>query len=323
MSADLSFTEDDDFIFGVDLSKLDVNDIVNETTVVSTSADWNGNDDSVEDKAVSSLRYSIRVDELVACSFSKLDSPATSVDYDALFEWATTRGAKLDGIACYKDEHGGRGLFSAKQFQPGDVVAVLPRSLRIGQNLAVSRLNLPMRTPDLSALSLLLLDLVLSSNDNDEFYHYAKCLPRENTLFMNEKKIEHYAEFGENYKKAIETVLSLADSCVEYIRDALSSSKDFTTSDTLLLKWGISMVQSRTHGFGTNRSRWLTPVFDFANHSPTPNCKLEGDAEGSLVLRSLDKISFQDEITIDYQVTDDAKLVATYGFSLIHPPACC
>ena len=64
----------------------------------------------------------------------------------------------------------------------------------------------------------------------------------------------------------------------------------------------------------------LTPVFDFANHCPTPTCKLEGDAEGRLVLRAVRNIAIGEEVTIDYQVSDDAKLVATYGFSLIHHP---
>ena len=79
------------------------------------------------------------------------------------------------------------------------------------------------------------------------------------------------------------------------------------------------MVKSRSHGFGSHGGFWLTPVFDLLNHSVNPNAKLVATAEGQLVLQAIESISANEEITIDYQVYDDAKLLAIYGFSLAHP----
>lgn len=64
----------------------------------------------------------------------------------------------------------------------------------------------------------------------------------------------------------------------------------------------------------------MTPIFDLANYSPTSNSKLEGDAQGRLVLRAVKAIDANEELTIDYQVPEDSQLRATYGFSLLYSP---
>eukprot|EP00980_Cylindrotheca_fusiformis_P031225 scaffold26019_cov147-Cylindrotheca_fusiformis.AAC.2 len=311
-----AFDSDEDYIFGVDLSKLDLSEIADEVDASSSC-----NKDATV--AVVSPVYSIRVDALLSSkNFGKPHS-STDMDYENLFTWAIEAGALLDGITCKDDSYGGMGLFATNELIEGEVAAILPRALRIGQNCACQRLGLPNSTPDLSALSLFLLDLVLSDDENGSFHHYAACLPKRcsNALFMSAHEIQYYEKFGEEYSTAIEAVRSQEISCYEYIRDVLAST-DFEHSNTSSngLKWAIAMVQSRTHGFGTQRSRWLTPIFDFANHSTTPNCKLEGDAQGQLLLRAVQCIAPGSPITIDYQVTEDAKLVATYGFSLKYKP---
>jgi hypothetical protein len=313
MTPSSAFDSDDDFIFGVDLSKLDVSEITEEIDASSSC-----NDNATSDDAP---KQSIRIDKIILTTSLPTLEPAVDMNYDDLFEWATAEGARLEGLTCKGDTYGGTGLVSTTSFREGDVVAILPRALRIGQTAACQRLGLPSITPDLSALSLFLLDLLISDNEDDNFYHYAACLPRRgsNALFMSDNEIQYYGTFGENYAKAIKAVCDQEISCYEYIRDVLASI-DFEHNISGL-KWAISMVQSRAHGFGTNCSRWLTPVFDIANHSPSPNCKLEGDAQGQLLLRAIRCISIGEEVTIDYQVSEDAKLVATYGFSLKHPPS--
>lgn len=315
MKTSSAFDADDDFIFGADLSKLDVSNIAEEEPDALSSC----NETAIGE---STPKYSLRLDKLISSSNLPSLHPANDKNYDSLFAWATAEGAQLDGIVCKDDAYGGRGLVSATSLREGDIAAFLPRALRIGQTVACQRLGLPNRTPDLSALSLFLLDLLLSDDENDKFRHYAACLPRSgsNALFMNDKEIQHHSTFGEEYSKAIRAVCTQDVSCYEYIRDVLVSTESMHIRHSKGLKWAISMVQSRTHGFGTNCSRWLTPILDFANHSETPNCELAGDSEGGLLLRSLRCIPVGEAITIDYQVADDAKLVATYGFSLRHQP---
>lgn len=308
------FDSDDDFIFGVDLSNLDVSEIVEEGESSSPKKE----DEHSQRKTP---KYSTRITSLLSrSSFPALETPVAQVQYDELLTYATTVGAKLDGIVCIEDVYGGRGLAARKTFVAGDVIAILPRELRIGQTVACKRLGLPDDTPDLSALSLFILDLVSSKEKDEPFVHYAQCLPKKgcNGLFFSDEDVMHYGRFGEEYTTAINGIRKQAMSCKNYIHDVLAD-ENCTDKDAATLLWAISIVQSRSHGFGTNRNRWLTPIFDFANHSPNANTKLEGDSEGRLGLRAVENIEAEEEITIDYQVSDDAKLVATYGFSLLHP----
>jgi len=362
---------DEEFVYGVDFSNLDTSLIIEEDLVPSDNdtsqvCDSNGNNNDDD--------YRFRIGRMLEIAEGRkytsivAGDAVEDSDYEKVFEWAKSRGAILDGIRCREDAYGGRGLFAdASSFLGGDVVAVLPRALRIGQETACRQLRLPSTTPDLSALSLLVLDMVLSTSSlawkseddvdgNENFDVYAAILPKYgyNALFMKDEEIKEWSNHGNQYEIDIRLVRKQADSCIRYIQDYLSmdpkrlevgsyvsneccinedissnknngSSKD----DILLplqtmkaqlptLRWAIQIVQSRTHGFGTGRSRWMTPIFDFANHSPNPNCKLEGDDSGGLIMRAVRPIKADEEITIDYQVPDDAKLVATYGFSILH-----
>ena len=357
----------EEFMFGVDFSNLDVSEIVEENEdfdIDSVKAKSDGIDKPESD-------FRIRIEELLRrteCDdfMKRLRSlSACESDYEHLFDLASNKGAQLDGIKCHKDAYGGRCLIATRDTInstdttatsiTSDIIAVLPRSLRIGQHMACQRLSLPSHTPDLSALSLLLLDLMfqresprqlegtgtIRAGADDKFFHfYSKCLPRHsfNAVNMSEKDKQYWSTFGQDYETAIRSVQSQAESCSKYIHECLSSQSQLKDDNSNLkrppsisalvnshhqdsvLFWAISMVQSRTHGFGTKRSRWLTPIFDFCNHSPTPNCTLEGDAFGRLVLKATRSIKAGEEVTIDYMVNDDAKLVATYGFSLLHKP---
>lgn len=275
-----------------------------------------------------------RVDHLLEVSIADLEdnigeptSDSSSSKYDRLFAWASLNGAKIESIKCRKDIYGGRCIVAERDTKEMSVIATLPRSLRIGQNTACKRLGIPSISPDLSALSLFLLDVLLfGSDDNDDvrcdnFHHYVACLPRRcaNALFMSESELNKWSNQGGDYKEAIARVQSQGESCMQYIQNCLSSRNNNNSisclSKDLALCWAVSMVQSRSHGFGTTRSRWLTPIFDFCNHSTEPNCTVEGDAYGQLVLKTTRCITAGEELTIDYMEPDDAKLVATYGFS--------
>ena len=364
----------DELIFGIDFSKLDVSAIVEEED--------EHNDGSIDGRyalqmlndVVPTFDFTTRIDKLLQISkcddfVLRLRSPlAEDMDHERLFATASKLGAQLDGIQCQKDSYGGRFLVATRDsiesssaaMTSNDVIAVLPRSLRIGQHMACQRLGLPTSTPDLSALSLFLLDLMFQVYCNDTknehsdcdigdafYYLYAKCLPRQsiNAINMSKDDVQYWSNFGQEYETALRSAQSQGESCSQYIHDCLSSTSTLSadkddnaldgssslsqspplpdnalnTRDSALY-WAISMVQSRTHGFATKRSRWLTPIFDFCNHSRTPNCVLEGDAYGRLVLKSTRSIKAGEEITIDYMVDDDAKLVATYGFSMLHHP---
>jgi len=292
-----------------------------------------------------------------------------------LWNLAAKLGARLESISVTTDKHGGKCLVSLIDIPKGDIVAILPRRLRIGQTTSTKQLGLPSKTPDLTALSLLLLDLMyklrtdprplsssaslssssssVSITDEDKLlYCYASCLPHKchNGLFMTPREQEYWSQFGpDDNHSAIGRFQDQGKACVNYILQHFVYNKspndeeeefqptptipytvpwlqgdddddDDDNSDIKLIWWAISMVQSRTHGFGQLKSRWMTPIFDFCNHSPHPNCQLQGDANGDIILRSLEAIPKGCEVTIDYQVTDDAKLVACYGFSLLHPP---
>jgi SET domain len=278
-----------------------------------------------------------------------------------LWTLATKEGALLESLRVSNDAYGGRGVLSTRNIQKGDVVAILPRHLRIGQTTACRRLNLPSRTPDLTALSLLMLDLVHSIRTNAESASsrfsssspppqqlsllkdpllccYVACLPRtcQNGLFMTTEQQEYWTKLGLDYESSIHGIQDQGKACVGYIVGQFMEEIKYnqtnlsylpgltgqtTTNNTALIWWAISMIQSRAHGFGQGKGRYLTPIFDFCNHSPTPNCQLQGDANGDIILRSLRDVPKGCEITIDYQVADDAKMVACYGFSLKHPPS--
>jgi SET domain len=154
-------------------------------------------------------------------------------------------------------------------------------------------------------------------------------LPRRchNAVFMMREEQEYWGQYGKDYSTNICKVQDQAKCCWQYIQDCILSPDDVsecltgqnTNNNDSLIWWAISMVQSRTHSFGSHKCRWMTPIFDFCNHSTDPYCRLEGDSQGNLILRAVKAIAPGEEITIDYQVADDAKLVATYGFSSIHP----
>jgi hypothetical protein len=82
--------------------------------------------------------------------------------------WASNMGASLEKIECYKDTYGGRGLKINRQEDSfaGDFIAVLPRSLKIGQNVACDRIGILTNTPDLISLSILLLDLLRDDKES-------------------------------------------------------------------------------------------------------------------------------------------------------------
>jgi hypothetical protein len=301
----------EELMFGLDFSKLGVSDIPDEegekrkrvacAQEVSTAATY------YDPSLVNEL---LQLQETLPV--------ATQADFSQLFDWATKEGAQLDGIACQQDAYGERGVYSTGVVTKGSILAILPRSLRIGQSYACKTLNLPKDTPDLSALSLLVVWFCR------EEHIYVKCLPRKtkcsNSLLMSKEQKRAWAEQGAEYASAIERVQSRGEACHQYISQCLSSNNNnnnipANVSTTLL--WAISMVKSRSHAFRSKRGYWLTPIFDLANHSPQPNAMLEGDAHGRLVLKAVKAIDKGQEITIDYQVEDDAMLVANYGFSLL------
>lgn len=338
--------DDEDFVLGVDFSKLEVSEVMFDDDVDDhTKEKLENNEDDQNNGAAlwqahcaKLVRYQW---EDVECEDdSSLQSNATTSNMDRLFQWAQDKGANLENVECCQDAFGGNGLYykQEKSISAGSMVATLPRSLRIGQNHACGRLGLPKSTPDLSALSLLLVDALMDDGEepenhrllaitDDNFSLYAKCLPRRchNALSMSPDEQNYWGRHGKEYLTDIGKVQDQAQSCWQYIQDCLlpphgvSSINAKQHSSELLLPWAISMVQSRTHSFGSHKSRWLTPILDLCNHSTAPNCRLEGDSQGNLLLRAIQNIHQGDEITIDYQVLDDAKLVATYGFSLIHP----
>ncbi|KAG7363266.1 SET methyltransferase domain containing protein [Nitzschia inconspicua] len=322
--------EEEDYIFGVDFSKFDVSEVrfdEGDEKLVN-------NDSNCVSKQ--QLSVSFHCAKLVQYQWTDRKHnifDTNDRDIQKLFAWAEAQGANLAKITCCQDAFDGNGLcLKGGNIAAGSVVAVLPRSLRIGQNHACQKLGLKNSTPDLSALSLLLVD-ALMADDESEICHskdngltlYAKCLPRHchNAVFMTDDDLEYWGRLGQKYVTNIRKVQDQATSCMHYIQDCIlppdiSRTVIIRNNHSLLLKWAIAMVQSRTHSFGSHKCRWLTPIFDFCNHSVDPNCRLEGDAQGNLILRATTSIQQGEEITIDYQVSDDAKLVATYGFSLLH-----
>uniref|UniRef100_A0A7S4MSI5 SET domain-containing protein n=1 Tax=Odontella aurita TaxID=265563 RepID=A0A7S4MSI5_9STRA len=300
---------------GLDFNKLDVADITSSSDEES---------DSEETGPQASGYDPTRVDELL--QFQDELPCATEDDFDELFAWVQRQGADLKGIRYDRDNHCGRTLYASRKVSEGGLLATLPRSLRFGQAYACRELDLPLDTPDLSALTLLVLSLC-----KDE-HIYARCLPRKseftNALLMTkQEQFEWEDRMGSEYADAFRAMQSRGKSCGLYIRDYLSSVSVHSDIDaiepmvnnefdTATLYWAMSMVKSRSHAFGSKRGFWLTPIFDLVNHSPAPNARLEGDSSGYLVMKALRDIQSNEEITIDYQVKDDPMLVATYGFSL-------
>lgn len=299
-------------------------------TTLDVAAITSSSDEEEEQESAGTPFYDpTRVDELL--EYRDNLSCATQEDFVELFTWATRAGAMLDGIRCDRDEYRGRCLFAARACPEGGLLATLPRSLRIGQAFASQKLRLPLDTPDLSALTLLVLSFC-----QDE-HVYARCLPRQseftNAMLMTPKERCHWEKrMGPEYAKAFQAMESRGQACQSYIQDYLSSSSSCMAgsagptvmssnhragaSSSTTLCWAISMVKSRSHAFGSKRGYWLTPVFDLVNHSTNPNARLEGDAKGHLVMKALRDIAQDKEITIDYMVDSDPQLLATYGFSL-------
>lgn len=330
--------EDDNFVFGVDFSQVDAfresfDDGDNDNDDETETTDEN-NDSGTHSSALASATdpsAAQRFAQLVQYRSKDRITSTHDSDIQQLFAWAEAHGAKLQNLECHPDAFGGNGLYMKLDgIATGSMVASLPRSLRIGQNQACRQLGLPQRTPDLSALSLLLVDALTRE---DALSTYARCLPQDchNATFMTQEDHTYWKGYGDDYLTNIRRVKDQAQCCFQYIQQCILGNNCDNTimfNDTIhddnnnrhdyLITWAIAMVQSRTHSFGSHKYRWMTPIFDFCNHSVTPNCKLEGDAQGNLILQATKWIQKGEEITIDYQVPDDAKLVATYGFSLIH-----
>lgn len=278
-------------------------------------------------------------------SFEDSLPKATPEDFEELFRWATSEGAFLEGIACRRDAFGGRGLFATAPAAPTTPLAVLPRHLRWGQSFAArgshhkhsSTLEgiIPPNTPDLTALTLLVLRLC------QQGHIYARCLPRDNeflnAMMLSVETIRAWENALDQWDKAvgppltvdltqylqsIRKVRSLAEGCRSYVKDVLVGETNMEEEDfTPTFHWAMAMVKSRSHAFGSKRGYWLTPVLDLANHSPTnPNAVLVAGAEGELLLQATAPIARDEEILIDYQVYEDHMLLATYGFSLASGP---
>jgi hypothetical protein len=261
-------------------------------------------------------------------------SPATDNDFTALFAWATSRGALLDAVRHGRDAYGGHGLFTTRPVRKGDVVATLPRELRVGQRLACQTLpRLPPNTPHLSALSLLLLHF--SRAVETDWNIYIRTLPRRgqfhNAILVNDAEQTRSAPDKDAYAQACADTRRLARNCEAFIRDCLLDSVHDTsrppfTATTVhesspALEWAVAMVLSRSHGFGsTDGGRWMTPVLDLANHQTCKHGggKLESDDQGRLIFRAGKDLACGDEVTLDYQLEhdSDARILATYGFSL-------
>jgi hypothetical protein len=178
--------------------------------------------------------------------------------YQDLFDFVVARGAIVDAICIGRDKYGGRGLFATRPIPAGGIVAVLPRTLRIGQRQACERLSLPSNTPDLSALSLLLMSYVNENSTldpRDNWGVYGRTLPSRceftNGAVMSLDDIKMWACRGEEYSDAIYGVQKRVDSCTKYIRDFLSD-EDHIYEDCAL-RWAVSMVLSRTHSFGSKK----------------------------------------------------------------------
>jgi hypothetical protein len=195
----------------------------------------------------------------------------------------------------------------------------------MGQKEACCRVAIPPNTPDLTAVSLLLLSLLddelTPSTPSQNWAIYAHTLPTRsefhNAVVMEEDEVEEWTRLGPEYGKAIARVKRTAASCSQYISSELCNGAAIDPSSPLL--WAISMVLSRSHAFGS-RGRWITPVLDLVNHCPAASGggELSCDDKGRLVFRAGNK-SFEkgEEVTLDYQCDDDAQLVAVYGFSLM------
>ena len=320
-----------ELMFGLDFSSVEVSNIKDEETNRKTLA-----------QSPNTPKYDPSVVDRLLLYQDNLPS-ATKSDFEALFLWATKQGAQLDGICCKQDRFGGRGLYSNQSVSAGGLLAILPRSLRIGQTEACHELGLPHDTPDLSALTMLVLWYCKQNHP------YARCLPRgtefSNGLLLSLEEEKSWTTLPD-YISAIRRVKSTGEGCRDYIFNCLSSSPP-EVDNLKTLYWAVSMVKSRSHAFGSKRGYWLTPVFDLVNHTPEPNAALEGDDQGRLVrackrffwsskhfkisathdfasmrslqvLKALKQIEEGDEVTIDYQVDDDSMLVANYGFSLKH-----
>lgn len=307
-------SEGEEMLFGFDLA-----DLKEQTVDFGGAPQDNNNDNDAAADTITLLRAQEHIQRLLQTRDFSLDSPAQEKDFDKLFEWATDKGAVLSSIRYGRDEHGGRGLFAIHAVPKGGILASLPRNLRLGQKLACQRIPcLSSNVPDLTALSFLLLDFV--GKDDDEWRLYVETLPRRheftNAMFMTKEDIQKWTCFGEEYAAAIQNVRAKADACVSYIRDLTGG--DEPIADESAIRWAIAMVLSRSHAFGSQTGRWLTPVFDLANHSAENGARLEVDDQGGLLLIAGKDLASGEEVTLDYQEDKDENLVATYGFSLYH-----
>lgn len=307
-------TEGEEILFGLDMSSLK-----------EESVDFGGKEalPSDVDADASAAHHQHVIQRLLASPDFSLEHPATDEDFSILFEWATERGARFPAIQWGRDAHGGRGLFCTHSVTKGGILAVLPRSLRIGQKLACQRIpSLSSNTPNLTALSLLLLEF--GNNDDSEYQIFVKTLPRRdeftNAIFMSDDEIEKWNSYGSEYRQAIETVRQKCNACVSYIHDFAGKSDDDDEVKSTAIQWVIAMVLSRSHAFGSQTGRWLTPVLDLANHAAAENAtaRLEVDAQGGLLLNATRDLVEGQQVTLDYQERKDEHLVATYGFSLLH-----
>ena len=262
--------EGEELMFGLDFASLKVSDVKDE--------------DTFEGFVSKTGRESEYDPSLVECLLTLQHDlpPATEADFFELFAWATEHGARLDKIFCQKDTHGGRGLYSLGPMNKGDIIAVLPRPLRIGQMEACRVLKLPWDTPDLTALSLLVLWYYR------EGHVYSKSLPRlaefQNAILLTPEEELSWSAYTE-YMDAIRNFRSRAEGCRKYIETCLAS--EGAPMRTKTINWAISMVKSRSHAFGSKHGYWLTPVFDLLNHCPTPNAVIEGDDQGQLVCKEI------------------------------------
>lgn len=223
----------------------------------------------------------------------------------------------MNGISCQTDSYGGRGIFATRDLFPGEIIAILPRKLRWGQSHACKMMPLlPKSTPDLTALTLLVLHMC------QQDHIYTRCLPHGipcNALLFSDVETAFWDQMDSTYSEAMRRNRSLGEGCQGYIRHNLIQEElPFPHTFSSTFSWAVAMVKSRSHAFGSSSGYWITPILDLLNHSPHPSATFSVGNEGQLLLQASIRIPKGTEVTMDYQVENDATLLASYGFSLVH-----
>lgn len=260
---------------------------------------------------------------------------------DSIVAWAKKRGIHFGKPLCLKRSPGrGIGVFLKSTGNEGDLLLSIPPSQVLSaENIeldpAIGHVVGPLRMAGLDDRGVLVLWLVhqMTQQASHGWTPYLSILPSEYDLSADHLLLSNdtisgtplagaVAEMKKNISRQANSVLKgiqLLDP-PEPLKDlsSLELSRVWSYAHVLVLTRSSVLSKINPQSDWTEQPVCILPLVDFCNHSEDPNAKVVLDADGSVNLVALRRISQNEEVFISYwpdkEPLNSEQSLFSYGF---------